>query len=346
MSDERGAATTMVVACLSLLLALGAALGVVAAMVRDHRVAQSAADLAALAGAAALQRGDDGCAAAGSVAAANGARLAGCRTDGVRRGRPHGGRRSALARPAGRPRGGGAGGAGVQPDGGACSSRSVEQGDGAGLVEGLVLVAALRRLHARGAAVEAAAVADGVARGAQPGRRLVVAALREAGAAGMPVVDEDREPAGVRVQRGRDAADVPPVAGGEQRQQPDRAVLGGVGGARQVAAGDPRLVEGVVGHRPPDGRGAQRPLRQVERLLADHLAGGPALEERDDLVGHVDLAGGEPALAPQLVTRSDAIVMEVTSRAEVVWSGSLRSITATRSSRSRSCTTQVSPACT
>ena len=68
MSDQRGAATPMVVACLSLLLALGAALGVVAAMVHDHRVAQSAADLAALAGAAALQRGDDGCAAAGSVA--------------------------------------------------------------------------------------------------------------------------------------------------------------------------------------------------------------------------------------------------------------------------------------
>ena len=82
VSDERGAATPMVVACLSLLLALGAALGVVAAMVRDHRVAQSAADLAALAGAAALQRGDDACAAAGSVAAANGARLAGCHAEG------------------------------------------------------------------------------------------------------------------------------------------------------------------------------------------------------------------------------------------------------------------------
>jgi uncharacterized membrane protein len=57
----------MVVACLSLLLLVGAGLGVVAAMVRDHRVAQSAADLAALAGASALQRGDDPCAAAAAM---------------------------------------------------------------------------------------------------------------------------------------------------------------------------------------------------------------------------------------------------------------------------------------
>ena len=82
MREERGAATPMVVACLSLLLLVGAALGVVAAMVRDHRVAQSAADLAALAGAAALQRGDDACAAAAAVAGANGARLHSCRTAG------------------------------------------------------------------------------------------------------------------------------------------------------------------------------------------------------------------------------------------------------------------------
>ncbi len=50
-SDEAGAATLMVVACAAVLLLLGCALGVVAAMVRAHRVAQSAADLAALAAA-------------------------------------------------------------------------------------------------------------------------------------------------------------------------------------------------------------------------------------------------------------------------------------------------------
>ena len=42
------------------------------------------------------------------------------------------------------------------------------------------------------------------------------------GAAGVPVVDEDGQPAGGRVQVGRHAADVPAVAGGDQRQQADR----------------------------------------------------------------------------------------------------------------------------
>lgn len=79
---ERGAATLPVVACLGLLLVLTAALGVVAAMVTAHRVAQAAADLAALGGAAALARGEDGCVVARGLAADNGARLAGCRVEG------------------------------------------------------------------------------------------------------------------------------------------------------------------------------------------------------------------------------------------------------------------------
>jgi secretion/DNA translocation related TadE-like protein len=72
----------LVVACLALLLLVGAALGVVTAMVRAHRMAQSAADLAALAGAAALQRGEAPCAAAAGVAVANEAALTSCRPDG------------------------------------------------------------------------------------------------------------------------------------------------------------------------------------------------------------------------------------------------------------------------
>lgn len=75
---ERGAATILVTACLGVLLLVGCALAVVAAMVTAHRAAQAAADLAALAGATAAQRGDDPCSAAAAVAAANGARLAGC----------------------------------------------------------------------------------------------------------------------------------------------------------------------------------------------------------------------------------------------------------------------------
>jgi len=80
--DQRGAASLLVVALLSLLLLVGAALGVVAAMFWVHRVAQSAADLAALAGAAELQEGEDACAAASRIAGANHARVASCVVEG------------------------------------------------------------------------------------------------------------------------------------------------------------------------------------------------------------------------------------------------------------------------
>lgn len=79
--DERGSATLFAVACLSLLLVLGAALGVVSALVHAHRQAQAAADLAALAGAQALARGDDACGAASDIASANEARLTSCRVE-------------------------------------------------------------------------------------------------------------------------------------------------------------------------------------------------------------------------------------------------------------------------
>jgi secretion/DNA translocation related TadE-like protein len=76
--DDRGAATVLAVACLGVILLVGAALGVVAAMVHAHRQAQSAADLAALAGATAAGRGADACAAAARVAGANGGTLTDC----------------------------------------------------------------------------------------------------------------------------------------------------------------------------------------------------------------------------------------------------------------------------
>jgi len=79
----RGAASLFAVACLSVLLMVGAALGVVAALVHAHRVAQSAADLAALAAASELAEGGDACAAAGRIAEANGAGLAACGVDGL-----------------------------------------------------------------------------------------------------------------------------------------------------------------------------------------------------------------------------------------------------------------------
>ena len=79
---ERGSATLFAVSCLAALMVLGAALGVVAAMVHAHRLAQSAADLAALSAATALAHGRDPCGAAADIAAANGARLTGCEAAG------------------------------------------------------------------------------------------------------------------------------------------------------------------------------------------------------------------------------------------------------------------------
>jgi secretion/DNA translocation related TadE-like protein len=80
--DERGAVTVFAVACLAVLLLVGSALGVVAAMVRAHRTAQSGADLAALAAASALARARDPCAAGADVASANGAELVSCERQG------------------------------------------------------------------------------------------------------------------------------------------------------------------------------------------------------------------------------------------------------------------------
>lgn len=80
---ERGAATVVVTACLGVLLLVGCALAVVAAMVTAHRAAQAAADLAALAGATSARDGGDPCSAAGAVAADNGGRLVGCDVDGA-----------------------------------------------------------------------------------------------------------------------------------------------------------------------------------------------------------------------------------------------------------------------
>jgi secretion/DNA translocation related TadE-like protein len=81
--DQAGSATVLVIAVAGLVVFLAAALGVVAAMVHAHRVAQSAADLAALAGARGLALGHDGCDDARAIAAANATRLTSCRTSGA-----------------------------------------------------------------------------------------------------------------------------------------------------------------------------------------------------------------------------------------------------------------------
>lgn len=79
---ERGAATLLVVGVSGFLLVLTLGLVSVAAAVGARRSADAAADLTALAGAAAMARGEDGCLAAGSVAEANHARVRVCRPEG------------------------------------------------------------------------------------------------------------------------------------------------------------------------------------------------------------------------------------------------------------------------
>jgi secretion/DNA translocation related TadE-like protein len=80
--DQSGAATLLVVAMAGVLLLLGAAFAVVMALFATHRVAQSAADLAALSGARAVSTGSDGCVVARRIALANGARLTICEVTG------------------------------------------------------------------------------------------------------------------------------------------------------------------------------------------------------------------------------------------------------------------------
>lgn len=75
---ERGAATIFTIAFAGVLLFAGLASAGITAVVVDHRRAQSAADLSALAGASA----SDQCAAAARIAAANGAELVACARHG------------------------------------------------------------------------------------------------------------------------------------------------------------------------------------------------------------------------------------------------------------------------
>ena len=76
---ERGAATVLVVAMAGVLMFVMIGLSAAGGLVTAQRRAQAAADLAALAGASAL---DDACAGAREIALANAAALESCRVDG------------------------------------------------------------------------------------------------------------------------------------------------------------------------------------------------------------------------------------------------------------------------
>jgi secretion/DNA translocation related TadE-like protein len=83
VTDERGSATVLGMSLVSVLVLLGLAGAWLEAVVADHRVAQSAADLAALAGARAIQDGRSPCVAVDQVARANSAATVQCSVVGT-----------------------------------------------------------------------------------------------------------------------------------------------------------------------------------------------------------------------------------------------------------------------
>ncbi len=79
---QHGAGTVLALAMTALLVTVALATVGVVGIVAAHRTAQSAADLAALAGAGALQRGGDACAQAARVAGRNATDLRSCQVEG------------------------------------------------------------------------------------------------------------------------------------------------------------------------------------------------------------------------------------------------------------------------
>jgi len=80
---QRGSATVYALVFIGLLTTLALVALAIAGLFVGHRKAAAAADVAALAGAAALQHGRPGCEAAGRISAANRVQLVSCETYGA-----------------------------------------------------------------------------------------------------------------------------------------------------------------------------------------------------------------------------------------------------------------------
>lgn len=80
--DQSGAGTVFGLGLMGVLVCLAAAFALAVGVVGAHRKAEAAADLAAIAGAQAVQDGRDGCAQAARVASLNGGVLQRCRRQG------------------------------------------------------------------------------------------------------------------------------------------------------------------------------------------------------------------------------------------------------------------------
>ena len=237
--NDRGSATVWVLALCGVLMSLGAAAVLVGGAVAGRHRAEAAADLAALAAAGrAVSGAADPCAAAASVASANGAR-AGVLHRAAGRDRGGAGHRGGDARPARPPAGlrtcAGRAGRARELTGSEDEVRLVRIGNG-NCPPRPVPGRPARRGRRRGAGPRPpcragrcrcrtwatarrtgsplshsqAAIASPGGRAARPERR--VAPLGEAGAAGVAVVDEDRE----RPVSGCRAVDTPPMS---QRSQ-------------------------------------------------------------------------------------------------------------------------------
>jgi len=82
--DDRGAASVLLLATGSVVVALGIAAALVGGVLTARHRAQVAADLGALAGARyAVEGAGTACGRAGEIVAANGGRLVGCRLHGL-----------------------------------------------------------------------------------------------------------------------------------------------------------------------------------------------------------------------------------------------------------------------
>lgn len=82
-TSEGGSASVVLVSLVAVTLALAVLVGAVTTAHAGRLQAQTAADLAALAGASDLRRGGDACATARRAAARNGARLVACADEGA-----------------------------------------------------------------------------------------------------------------------------------------------------------------------------------------------------------------------------------------------------------------------
>lgn len=227
---DRGMATVWAAGAIAVLVSMavfGLHLG--EAMVVRHQV-ESAADLAALAGAATVVAGEQyACSQARRVTDRMRVQLASCEIRDwtvliQATAQPAGwlatlGAATARARagPAGRQTSSSRGGRDRVPGARQAGQDGVEYYEGAGLVQWVVAVAAFGRLHAGRAARRALAGGDGISRRGQPGCQRSVPPIGEPGTAGVPVMDEHSRFTGVGVPRCGDATDVPPIAGGDQR---------------------------------------------------------------------------------------------------------------------------------